>query len=76
MEFTEEGTSTVVKEETSASLKNKVEEQVQKILFGQKLNPKFLQEILIEAGSSSRDHILGGFPYNGDIFCLYLIFCS
>ena len=29
MEFAEEGTSTVVKEETSASLKNKVEEQVQ-----------------------------------------------
>ena len=29
VEFTEEGTSTVVKEETSASLKNKVEEQVQ-----------------------------------------------
>ena len=29
MEFTEEGTSTVVKEETSASLKNKVEEQAE-----------------------------------------------
>ena len=72
MEFTEEGTSTVVKEETSASLKNKVEEKCKltsKILFEQKLNSKFLQEILIEAGSSSRDHILGGFPYNGDIFC-------
>jgi hypothetical protein len=47
VEFEEEGTSTVVKEETSASLKNK--------------------EILIEAGSSSRDHILGGFPYTGEL---------
>ena len=27
----------------------------------------FSQEILIEAGSSSRNHILGGFPYNGNL---------
>ena len=30
-----------------------------------KTNNDFLQEILIEAGSSSRDHILGGFPFSG-----------
>ena len=32
-----------------------------------------LQEILIEAGSSSRDHILGGFPYTGNDLWTHLI---